>query len=45
MTGATKMDRLGVETDSAIRRRKRTGVTLPRGTAEAGCQELFSNLH
>ena len=34
---STKMYWLGGETDSAIRWRKRTGVTSPRGTAEAGC--------
>ena len=28
---------IGGETDSAIRLRKRTGVTSSRGTEEAGC--------
>ena len=32
-----KMYRLGGETDSAIRRRKRTGVMSARGTEQAGC--------
>ena len=29
------------ETDSAMRRRKITGVTSPRGAEEAYCYELF----
>ena len=29
--------KLGGETDSAIRRRKITGVTSPRGSEKAGC--------
>ena len=43
LLGITKMYRLGGETDSAIRWRKRTGVMSSRGTAEGGCWELFSN--
>ena len=35
--GATKMYRLGGETDSATRQRKKTGAMSARGTEEAGC--------